>query len=66
MKVDGHCIEVYGPYPILMNVNVINNYTKAQVTDAVDQVGRIYIGREELKVRQIGHTAMLEQDAQST
>ena len=28
-----------------------------------DQVGRIYIGQEELKVRRIGHNAMLEQDA---
>ena len=33
------------------------------MTDASDQVGRIYIGREELKVRRIGHNAMLEQDA---
>ena len=33
------------------------------MTDANDQVGRIYIGREELKVRRIVHNAMLEQDA---
>ena len=46
-----------------MNVDGINSYTKAHVTDASDQVGRIYIGEEELKVRQIGHNAMLEQDA---
>ena len=63
MKVDGHYIEVRDPYPILMNVDGINIYTKAQVTDASDQVGRIYNGREELKVRRIGHNAMLEQDA---
>ena len=37
----------------------INIYT----TDANDQIGRIYIGQEELKVRRIGHNAMLEQDA---
>ena len=43
-----------------MNVDGISIYTKAHVTD---QVGRIYIGREELKVRRIGHNAMLEQDA---
>ena len=42
---------------------LINIYTKAHVTDASDQVGRIYIGREELKVRRIGHNAMREQDA---
>ena len=53
MKVDGHYIEVHGPYPILMNVDGINIYTKAHVTDANDQIGRIYIGQEELKVRRI-------------
>ena len=63
MRVDGHYIEVHGPYPILMNVDGINIYTKAHVTDASDQVGRIYIGQEELNVRRIGHNAMLEQDA---
>ena len=61
MKKDGHYIEVHGP--ILMNVDGINIYTKAHVTDASDQVGRIYIGREEFKVRRIGHKPMLEQDA---
>ena len=63
MRVDGPYIEVHGPYPILMNVDGINIYTKTHVTDASDQVGRIYIGREELKVRRIGHNAMLKQDA---
>ena len=63
MKVDGHYIDVHGPYPILMNVDGINIYTKAHITDANDQIGRIYIGQEELKVRRIGHNAMLEQDA---
>ena len=63
MRVDGHYIEVHGTYPILMNVDGNNIYTKAHVTDASDQVGRIFIGQEELKVRRIGHKAMLEQDA---
>ena len=63
MNVNGHYIEVYCPYPTLMNVDGINIYTKAHVTNASDQVGRIYIGREELKKRRIGHNAMLEQDA---
>ena len=62
MRVDGHYIEVYGVYPILMNVDCINFYTKTHVTNASDQVGQIYIDREELKVRRIGHNAMLEQD----
>ena len=63
IKVDGQYIKVHGPYPILMNMDGIYIYTKAHVTDASDQVGRIYIGREELKVRRIGHNAMLEQNA---
>ena len=62
MRVDGHYIEVHGPYPILMNVDGINIYTKAHVTNASDQIRRIYIGQEELKVRRIGRNAMLEQD----
>ena len=63
VKVDGHYIEFYDTYPILRNVDGITIYTKAHVTDASDQVGRIYIVREELKVRRSGHYAMLEQDA---
>ena len=46
-----------------MNVDGMNIYTKAHVIDANDQIGQIYIGQEELKVRRIGHNAMLEQDA---
>ena len=63
MRVDGHYNEVNGPYPILMNVDGINIYTKAHVTDASDQIGRIYIDQEALKLRRIGNNAMLEQDA---
>ena len=62
-KVIGHYNEVYGPQPILLKVDGINIYTKAQVIDASDQVGQIYIGREELKVQRIGQNAMFEQDA---
>ena len=63
MRVDGHYKEVYGSYPILMNVDGINIYTKAHLTNASYQVGRIYIGQEELLVRRIGYKAMLKQDA---
>ena len=53
------------------NLNVLGKTTKAgdkeepkkQGLKLNDQVGRIYIGQEELKVRRIGHNAMLEQDA---
>ena len=43
MGVDGHYMEVYDPYPNLTNVDGANIYTKAHVTNASDQVGRIYI-----------------------
>ena len=43
MRVDGNYTKVHGPYPILMNVDGINIYTKAQVTEASDQLGRIHI-----------------------
>ena len=46
-----------------MNVDGINIYTKAHVKNAKDQVGQIYIGQKKLKVRRIGHNAILEQDA---
>ena len=60
LRVYGHYIEVYGPYPIPLNVDNTNIFTKAHVTHASDQVGRIYIGRKELKVQRIGHNTMLE------
>ena len=63
IRLDGQHIGVHGPYPILMNVDGIKIYTKAHITDASDQVGRIYIGQEELNVRRIGNVALLEQDA---
>ena len=40
-----------------------NIYTKAHVTNESDQIGRIYIGQEKLKIRRVGHNATLEQDA---
>ena len=40
MKVDGHHIEVHGPYPIMMNVVGMNIYTEAHVDVAADQVGQ--------------------------
>ena len=43
MKVHGHYIEVHGLLLILMNVDGINIYTKAHVTDASEQVGRIQL-----------------------
>ena len=46
-----------------MNIDGINIYTKTMITCDEDLAGQIYVGREALKVRSIGHCAMLEEDA---
>ena len=63
MKVDANHMEVYGPYPIVMNKDGIDIYTKAHLTNVSDQVGRTFIRQEELKLRYIRHNAMLDPDA---
>ena len=47
----------------MLNIDGINIYTKTMITCDEDLAGQIYVGREELKVRPIGHCAMLEEDA---
>ena len=56
-------VEVYGPCQMMLNVDRISTYTRTYVTIDSDQMGQIYLGQEELKVRRIGHDAMMEQDA---
>ena len=48
---------------MMLNVDGISIYTRTYVTTDSDQIGQIYLGEEELKVRRIGHDAMMEQDA---
>ena len=62
-KLQGRYVEVYGPYQVMLNVDGISIYTRTNVTTDSDQIGQIYLGEEELKVRRIGHDAMMEQDA---
>ena len=62
-KLHGRYMEVYGPYQVMLNVDGIRIYTRTHVTTDSDQMGQIYLGQEELKVRRIGHDAMIEQDA---
>ena len=61
-KLHRRYLEVYGPYQVMLNVDGISIYTRTYVTTDDDQMGQIYLG-EELKVRSIGHDAMMEQDA---
>ena len=62
-KLHGRYVEVYGPYQMMLNDDVISIYTRTYVTTDSDQMGQIYLGQKELKVRRIGHDAMMEQDA---
>ena len=48
---------------MMLNVDGISIYTRIYVTTDSDQIGQIYLGEEELKVRRIGYDAMMEQDA---
>ena len=59
----GRCVEVYGPYQLILNVDGKSIYTRTYVTTDSDQMGQIYLEQEELKVRRIGYDAMMEQDA---
>ena len=63
-KLHGRYVEVYGPYQVMLNVDGISIYTRTYVTPDSDQIGQIYLGEEELKVRRIGHNAMMERDAE--
>ena len=63
VRVDNRYTEAYGPQEVMLNIDGINIYTKTMITCDEDLVGQIYVGKEELKVRSIGHCAMLEEDA---
>ena len=62
-KLHGRYVEVYGPYQVMLNVDGISIYTWTYVTTDSDEIGQIYLGEEDLKVRRIGHDAMMEQNA---
>ena len=62
IRVDSRYTETYGPHEVLLNMDGINIYTKTMITCDEDLAVLIYVGREELKVRSIGHCAMLEED----
>ena len=59
MKFHGRYVEIYGPYQVIQNVDGISIYTKTYATTDNDQIGQIFLDREELKVRRIGHDAMI-------
>ena len=63
IRIDNRYTEAYDPHEVMLNIDRINVYTKTMITCDEDLAGQIYVVREELKVRPIGHCAMLEDDA---
>ena len=63
VRVENRYSEAYGPHEVMLNIDGINIYTRTMITCDEDLAGQIYVGREELKVRSIGHCAKLEEDA---
>ena len=63
VRIDNRYTEAYGPHEVMLNKDGINIYTMSMIICDEDLAGEIYVGREELKVRSIGHCAMLEEDA---
>ena len=63
VRVENRYTEAYGPHEVMLNIDGINIYTTTMIICDEDLAGQIYVGREELKVRSIGHWAMLEEDA---
>ena len=63
VRVENRHTEAYGPHEVMLNIDGINIYTKTMITCDEDLARQIFVGREDLKVRSIGHCAMLEEDA---
>ena len=63
VRVDKRYTEGYGLHEVMLIIDGINIYTKTMITCDEALVGQIYVGKEKLKVRSIGHCAMLEEDA---
>ena len=63
VRIENRYTEAYGPHEVMLHIDGINIYTKTMITCDEDLAGQIYVGRVELKVRSIGHCAMLEEDA---
>ena len=62
VRVENRYTEAYGLHEVMLNIDGINIYTKTMITCDEDLVGEIYVGKEELKIRSIGHCAMIEED----
>ena len=63
LDVDGISIYIKTYVIPVLNVEGISIYIKTYFITDIDQIGQIYLGQEEIKVRRIGHDVMMEQDA---
>ena len=63
VRIDNRNRENFGPHEVMLNIDGIKIYTKTMITSDEDLAGQIFVGREELNVRSIGHCAKLEEDA---
>ena len=63
IRVDRRYTEAYRPHEVMLNINTKNIYTKTIITCEKDILGQIYVGREDFRVRSIGHCALLVKDA---
>ena len=63
VRVENRYTEAYGPHEVMLNIDGTNIYTKTIIKCDEDLAGQIYVGREELKVRSIGHCVMLDEYA---
>ena len=55
IRIDSRYTEPYGPHEVMLNIDGINIYLKTMIARDEHPTGQIYVGREELKVRSIGH-----------
>ena len=63
VRIGNRCTEAYCLHEVMLTIDGINIYTKTMITCDENLAGKIYVGREELKIRSIGHCAILEEDA---
>ena len=63
IRIDNRYTEAYGPHDVMLIIDGKNIYTKTMITCDADLAGQIYVGREDQKVKSVGHCAILEEVA---
>ena len=63
VRIDNRYTKTYGPREVILKIDGRNIYRKTMITCDEDLAGQVFIAREELRVRSIGHCALLEENA---